>query len=216
MPSICKIIDLLKGGKDTKLRLLPIAIATAGDDLRPRVAKAFQSGLQFQAGDIITAVNGGAEVGTLPELLTNLRGLDKEAMISVERNGKSVDVRSPLNVVADPLKARSINFSGLIIGRPWRLDDFDLNPDKHLIVEWYEMTEEVSLSGIEVSDYILSVDGRRFSELDELYTYLDQLPEDAVVEFMVKSLSKAMEFYSEYHQISLARTKLGWVSAQQP
>ena len=118
------------------------------------------------------------------------------------------------NVVADPLKARSINFSGLIIGRPWRLDDFDRNPDNQLIVEWYEITEEVSLSGIEVSDYILSVDGRRFSEIDELYSYLDQLPEGTVVEFMVKRLSKAMEFYSEYHQISLTRTKLGWVTVQ--
>lgn len=80
-------------------------------------------------------------------------------------------------------------------------------------MEWYETTEEASLSGIEVSDYILSVDGRRFSELGELYSYLDQLPEDAVAEFMVKRLSKAIEFYSEYHQISIARTKLGWVSA---
>ena len=78
------------------------------------------------------------------------------------------------------------------------------------------MTEEASLSGIEVSDYILSVDGRRFSELDELYRYLDELPEDAVTEFMVKRLSKAMEFCGEYHQISLARTRLDWVSAQQP
>ena len=82
----------------------------AGDNLRPRVAKAFQSGLQFQAGDIITAVNGGAEVGTLPELLADLRGLSREAIISVERNGKSVNIKSPLNVLADPLKARSINF----------------------------------------------------------------------------------------------------------
>jgi serine protease Do len=213
MPGICKIIDLLKGGKDTKLRLLPIGVATAGDDLRPRVATVFQSDLQFHSGDIITAINGGPEVGTLPELLAHLRGLGSEAMISVERNGKSVNVRSPLNVVADPLKARSINFSGLIIGRPWRLDDFDRNSDNHLIVEWYEANEEASLSGIEVSDYILSVDGRRFSKLDELYSYLDQLPENAVAEFMVKRLSEAMEFYSEYHQISIARTKLGWVSA---
>ena len=214
MPGICKIIDLLKGGKDTKLRLLPIAVATAGDDLRPRVAKVFQPGLQFQSGDIITTVNEGAEVGTLPELLTNLRGLDKEAVISVERNGKAVNVRSPLNVVADPLKARSINFSGLIIGRPWMLDDFDLNSDKHLIVEWVESAEEASLSGIAVADYIVSVDGRRFSDLDELYRYLDQLPEDAAAEFIVKRSSKAMEFYSEYHQISLGRTKLDWVMAQ--
>lgn len=214
MPSICKIIDLLKQGKDTKLRLLPIAVATAGDDLRPRVAKVFKSGLQFQSGDIITAVNGDAEVRTFPDLLTNLRGLDNEAMVSVERNGKAVNVRSPLNIAPDPLTARSINFSGLIIGRPWRLDDFDRNADHHLIVEWYEAAEEASLSGMEVEDYIVSVDGRRFSELDELYSYLDRFPEDAVAEFMVKRSSKAMEFYSEYHQVSLARTKLGWVTAQ--
>jgi hypothetical protein len=67
---------------------------------------------------------------------------------------------------------------------------------------------------MEVEDYIVSVDGRRFSDLDELYRYLDQLPEDAAAEFMVKRTSKAVEFYSEYHQISLARTKLGWVSAE--
>lgn len=214
MPGICKIVDLLKGGKDTKLRLLPIAVATAGDDLRPRVAKTFRPGLPFQSGDIITAVNGSAEVGTLPELLTNLRGLDKEAVISVERNGKAINVTSPLNVVPDPLKARSINFSGLIIGRPWRLDDFDQNADSHLIVEWYETAEEASLSGMEVADYIVSVDGRRFSDLDELYSYLEKLPEDAAAEFMVKRSSKATELYSEYHQISLARTKLGWVAAE--
>lgn len=213
-PGICKIIDLLKGGKDAKLRLLPIALATAGDDLRPRVATVFQSGLQFRSGDIITAVNGGAEIDTIPELLADLRGLNGEAVISVERQGQTVNFRSPLTIVPDPLKARSINFSGLIIGRPWRLDDFDRNPENYLIVEWYEANEEASLSGIEVADYIVSVDGRRFSELDQLYSYLEQLSEDAVAQFMVKRSSKAMEFYSEYHQITLVRTKLDWVSAQ--
>ena len=214
MPSICKIIDLLKEGKDTKLRLLPIAIATAGDDLRPRVAKVFQSGLQFQPGDIITAVNGGAEVGTFPELLADLRGLNGEAIISVERDGRAVNVLSSVKVVPDPLKVRSINFSGLIIGRPWMLDDFDVNSGNDLVVEWYETAEEASLSGIAVADYIVSVDGRRFSELNALYTYLDGLPEDAVVEFMVKRRATAAEYFFEYHQISLARTKLGWVSAE--
>lgn len=214
MPSICKIIDLLKAGKDTKLRMLPLAVATAGDDLRPRVAKVFQPGLPFRSGDVIKAVNGGTEVGTLPELLANLRGLNGEATISVERDGKVVDVRSPVNVVPDPLKVRSINFSGLIIGSPWMLDDFDRNSDNHLIVEWYEAAEEASLSGIAVADYIVSADGRRFRELGALYSYLDGLPEDAVVKFVVKRLSKSTEFYSEYHQISLVRTKLDWVSVQ--
>lgn len=214
MPGICKIIDLLKGGKDTKLRLLPIAVATAGDDLRPRVAKVFQSGLLFQSGDIITAVNGGAEVGTLPELLADLRGINGDATISVERDGKAVNVLSPVKVVPDPLKVRSINFSGLVIGRPWMLDDFDVNTSNHLIVEWFEAAEEASLSGIAVADYIVSVDGRRFSELDALYSYLKRLPEDAVVEFIVKRRATAAEYFYEYHQMSLARTKLDWVSVE--
>lgn len=214
MPSICKIIDLLKDGKDTKLRLLPLAVATAGDDLRPRVAKVFQAGLQFQSGDIIKAVNGGAEVSTLPELLADLRGINGEATISVERDGRAVNVRSSVNVIPDPLKVRSINFSGLIIGRPWMLDDFDVNTSNHLIVEWYEAAEEASLSGIAVADYIVSVDGRQFSQLDALYSYLNSLPEDAVAEFMVKRRATAAEYFYEYHLITLARTKLSWVSAE--
>jgi hypothetical protein len=40
------------------------------------------------------------------------------------------------------------------------------------------------------------------------------LPEDAVVKFMVKRRATAAEYFYEYHQISLARTKLGWVSAE--
>lgn len=214
MPSICKILELLKDGKDTKLRLLPLAVATAGDDLRPRVAKVFQAGLQFQSGDIIKAVNGGTEVSTLPELLADLRGINGEATISVERDGKLVNVRSSVNVVPDPLKVRSINFSGLIIGRPWMLDDFDVNTSNHLIVEWYEAAEEASLSGIAVSDYIVSVDGRQFNQLEALYSYLNSLPDDAVAEFMVKRRATAAEYFYEYHLITLGRTKLGWVSAE--
>jgi S1-C subfamily serine protease len=135
-------------------------------------------------------------------------------VISVERNGKVVNVLSSVKVVPDPLKVRSINISGLIIGRPWMLDDFDVNSDKHLVVEWLESAEEASLSGIAVADYIVSVDGRRFSDLDALYNYLNDLPEDAVVEFMVKRRATAAEYFYEYHQISLARTKLDWVTVQ--
>ena len=45
---------------------------------------------------------------------------------------------------------------------------FCVNSCNDLIVERYKAAEEASLSGIEVSDYILSVDGRRFSEFDAL------------------------------------------------
>jgi len=41
-----------------------------------------------------------------------------------------------------------------------------------------------------------------------------RLPDDAVVEIMVKRRATAAEYFYEYQLISLARTKLDWVTAE--
>lgn len=214
IPAICRILTLLKSGADTRLRLLPLAIAASDDDLRPRVAQVFRSGLGFQSGDIITNVNGGAAIKNFTELNSNLRGVQGEAVVTVERKGRSIDVRSPVRVIPDPLKVRSINLSGLIIAEPWRLDDFEVNQDQNLIVDWYESGEEAALAGARVSDYIVSVDGKGFSKVDALYAYLASLPDDAMVEIILKRAASASEFFREYRYVSLSRKKLEWVSVQ--
>ena len=216
MPAVCHIIDLLKAGADTRLRMLPLATAVSGDDLRPRVAQVFEAGLGFQSGDIITKANGGSTLKTFPELISNLRGVDGEAVVTIERKGKLVDVRSPVRIIPDPLKVRSINLSGLIIAEPWWLDDFEVNPRHNLIVDWYETGEEAALTGAEVSDYVVSVDGREFSGVDALYAYLESLPADATVEIIVKRAASAPEFFREYRHIKLSRRKLKWESAADP
>ncbi len=213
MPAVCHIIDLLMAGADTRLRMLPLATAVSGDDLRPRVAQVFEAGLGFQSGDIITKVNGGSTLKTFPELISNLRGVGGEAVITVERKGKSVNVRSPVRIIPDPLKVRSINLSGLIIAEPWRLDDFEVNPRHNLIVDWYETGEEAALTDAKVSDLIVSVDGREFSGVDALYAYLESLPADATVEIILKRAASAAEFFREYRHIKLSRRKLKWESA---
>lgn len=210
-PPICKIIDLLKAGKDTSLRMLPVATATSGDDLRPRVAEVFQEGLQFRLGDIIKQVNGGPDVMTLSGLSSDLRGLNSDVVITVERKGEQFNVSVPVRLVADPLKARAINLSGLIIAQPWRLDDFDINPRRNLVVDWFETSEEAGLTEVAPSDYIVSVDGREFTQLDVLYGYLEGLPEDATIDIILKRASSAQEFYREYRRITLSRSKLAWV-----
>lgn len=210
LPAVCRIIDLLKAGSDTRLRMLPIATAISGDDLRPRVAQIFQSGLGFKSGDIITKANG-APVASFPEMLSSLRGLTGDAIITVDRNGTSVDVRSPVQIIPDPLKVRSINLSGLIIAEPWRLDDFEVNPEHNLVVDWYESGEEAALTDAKVSDYIVSIDGRNFKSVDALYGYLDSLPAGASVDLMLKRKASASEFFREYIHVSLSKQKFEWV-----
>lgn len=46
------------------------------------------------------------------------------------------------------------------------------------------------------------------------YGHGQETLEDAVVEFMVKQRTTAAEYFYEYQLISLARTKLDWVTAQ--
>ena len=213
IPAVCRIIHLLKSGADTRLRMLPLAAAVSGDDLRPRVAQIFQVGLGFQSGDIITRVNGSETVSSFPGLLNSLRGVNGEAVITVERKGQLVEVKSPVRIVPDPLKARAINLSGLIIAEPWRIDDFEVNPRENLIVDWYEDGEEAALTGAKVSDFIVSVDGREFRKLDALYSYLESRPADAAVEIILKRVADASEFFREYRQITISRNKLEWLTA---
>lgn len=211
---VCRIIELLNEGKDTALRMPPFAVAVSGDDLRPRVAKVFQSGLGFRSGDIVTMVNGTQSVETLPDLLSGLRGVVGETVMTVERNGKSMDVRSPVKIMPDPLKVQAINLSGLIIAEPWRVDDFEVNPEGYLGIDYIEWGGEAEFTDAEVYDYIVSVDGKEFQSVKALYAYLERLPDNAIVEIMLKRPATASDLYREYLHIELSKEKLEWVSAQ--
>lgn len=211
LPTVCRIIELLKAGKDTRLRMPPIATAVSGDDLRPRVAQIFQSDLGFQSGDIITKANG-IPVTSFPELLSSLRGSNGSVTFTVQRKGQTVDVPSPVRIIPDPLKARSINLSGLLIAEPWRLDDFEINPEQNLVVDWLDSGEEAALTDAEVTDHIVSVDGQTFKSVDALYSYLEALPADASVDLMLQRWSSSSEFLREYIHISLSKQKLEWVT----
>jgi S1-C subfamily serine protease len=212
MPAVCHLLELLRGDGDTRLRLLPIATATSGDDLRPRVADVFAPGLALLPGDIIVNVNGGPKIHTLPELLSQLRGVVEKAQISVERAGEVLIIETPVRIVPDPLTVKAINLSGLIIAAPWKLDDFEVNPQQNLQIHWYEWDQEAALTEVDVFDYLVSMDGRKYSDLEELYRDLERLPDNTIVDIMLRRPGSADEFSREYRHISISRRKLEWIS----
>lgn len=214
MPPICNIVRLLKAGKSARLRLPPFAIATSGEDLRPRIARVFERDTGFEPGDIVRSVNAGDTIGSLPDMLTALRDGPDTAVITVERKGELVAVSTPLRLGPDPLRARAINLSGLVIAMPWRLDDFELNPNRYLVADWVDASDEAIMLGARASDTIVSVDGREFIELDALYSYLDGLPPEAKVEVILQRFTAEPEYFREYRHISLSKQKLVWVDVQ--
>lgn len=213
MPAICHIIALLKAKVDTRLKMLPVATSKSGDDLRPRVADIYEQDTGLMPGDIIVSVNGGDPITALPELLDDLRGLNDTAVLSVERKGKMLDITTTLRAAADPLSARAINLSGLVIAEPWKLDDYEVNPQKNLQVHFYEWDQEAALTDVEVFDYVVSVDGKKYTSIDSLYGYLESLPEATVIDIILKRPSDADEFSREYSHITISRNKLELVFA---
>lgn len=213
MPPICRIVELLKTTGDASLRLPPFAIATSGDDLRPHVAQVFAANTGLEPGDIVTHVNGTA-VENYSEVLSELRGASGAATLSADRGGRAFDVRITTTAAPSILNARAINLSGLIIAEAWKLDDAEVNPERNLIIDWYESGEEAALTDVMVADYIVSVDGRRFSKLQALYDYLTALPMDATIKIIVKRPATANQFYREYRHLAISRKRLGWIAAQ--
>jgi hypothetical protein len=208
---ICQVVGLMREGRDARLRMLPVATATSADDLRPRIAGIGVVNYNFRPGDIITKVNGVGPVRSLPDLVARLRGLNGQATVTVARNGVFVDVVTPLWLAPDPLAVRSINLSGLIISKPWRLDSRDEIAPNALVVDFVETAEEAAGTEAQASDYVDYVDGHSFANLEDLYGYLSGLPEDATVEIILRGSSSASAFFREYRHIKLTRAKLAWV-----
>ena len=214
IPAVCRIIELIKAGKDARLRVPPFAIAVSDDDLRPRIAKVFHAELGLQSGDIITAVNGTTKIENLTNLLNGLRHVGDEAAITIERGGQRFELTIPVRVIPDPLGVKAINLSGLIISEPWRIDDFEANPQHNLGVDWIEAGEEAELTDAQIFDQIVSIDGQEFRGLEALYEYLRRLPKDASVEVILKRASSSIKFYREHRHITLSMSKLEWVTVQ--
>lgn len=211
---VCRIVDLLKRKVDTRLRLLPVALATSGDDLRPRVAYLYENTSGFMPGDIVVSVNGSVAIKDLPDLADHLRGIDGNASVTVERGQERVVVETHLNIAPDPLSVRSINLSGLVISTPWRLDDHEQNPDHNLVVDWVDTEQNAGLTKAEASDIIVSVNGKSFTSLDALYAYLATQPSDRKIDIILRGTSNAAEFFREYKHIELTNALLEWVKPQ--
>lgn len=117
--AVCHIVELLKEKRDARLRMLPVALATSGDDLRPRVAYLYENATGFMPGDIVVSVNGSDTIKDLPDLANHLRGIDGIASVMVERGRERIAIATHLKIVPDPLSARSINLSTCLYSRKY-------------------------------------------------------------------------------------------------
>lgn len=66
---------------------------------------------------------------------------------------------------------------------------------------------------MQLSSIVLSVDGRAFSKLDDLHSYLSTRPAGSEVELVIRKQSDEFRFHGDYSIVRLSVDNLKWIEA---
>ena len=96
----------------------------------------------------------------------------------MQRNDQEIQVYIDLRTVPNPLDRKGVSVSGLVIA-PWPLRDDELtNPKRRMIVHAIEDASIGDLAGLRYFDYLTSVDGKQFEDVQTLCRHLRSLEDN--------------------------------------
>jgi serine protease Do len=182
---LCRILALLKQGKDPSPHNFPYLIDTDPDtEVGLNVVKVlskYSSGARsakLEIGDKILGFVDGAgathQVKNFYELIERLRGSGSSIRLVVQRNetNKIIDLKISKHDLI--LKRIGIYFSGMVVAPLNRLGDKLLNPDLFLVVHDVKAKSPAHQSGVENYDRITLVDGKVIKTLPALCEHLQK------------------------------------------
>ncbi len=211
---ICAIVDLLGKDLDPSLPSLPVYWLKQGRIETLTVAVPFpQSGDNLLGGDVVQGIAGGPKLATLPDLYTALRGRRDSVSLTVQRDGRLVDVSVPLIPAWPPLQRQGLIFAGLLIGER-------INADKAatvlppLRIEFIKPGEAAARAGLQMGDSLEMVGTRRFTTVGELHDWLKTRPVAEKVPLLVRRGSGAdPRVVAEFHRFELAPLDLRLITS---
>lgn len=205
MKYACKILDLLRQGKDPSPPSLPVVFfEDDGENNELKVAAAYFEGTPspLLEGDVIQRVNEDpTPIKNATQLVDALRGRLDDATLTVVRDGKAEFVKSTLKPTPPLTQRRGLYFSGVLIAPAGFRDEPEANLGKILSVHYVADGSQASAQGFQMWDMIKTVDGKPFHEIDPLYAYLNQ--RNRPVQIVVKRLTESNDKLYEYHQFEL-------------
>ena len=215
MPPICEILDLLKSGRDARFRQLPVSYATAEDDDRPIVAAVFDRNSGLKIGDRILAVNGYRNIRNTSVLAARLRGSEGAVSVTIEREQKEMNVNVVATAMPEVTSTRSIYISGLVISNQWKLDNGELPDISQPIIDFVYPGSDAEMTKATPGYHVAAVNNLTFPTLEALFQYLESLPSETDVSFVLQAASEINPFLKQYHYVTLPKGELYWIEASE-
>lgn len=173
----CKIVSLLKEGIDPSPPELPILFyVPEPSEQKLIVARSFfqNKTIELKAGDEILNVKGQEKFETthVGKLVHALRGQIDDFTLSIKRDGNIIDVKGSAEPHGLITKRKGVKFSGILIA-PFEKEDRGLLEEYDYLqmhhVDKGSVAEKLKFGNLCV---IMSVDGKKYKRLDDLYDYL--------------------------------------------
>jgi len=205
----CKILELLKSGKDPSPPELPVMFIKDShrqNQLKVAVSYLKDSDLDLRVGDVIEEVVGySGEIKNESILILALRGHLSNVRLKVRRNNETLIVEGSLKPAALVTERKGLFVSGLLIapGRFYK-DASEFNALKQLRIQHVDAGSLGASKEITENGFIQSIDGRAVLDLDELLNYLQTASrENRSVKLLIRRFDGTNDELFEFREHSL-------------
>lgn len=177
----CRILELLKQGKNPAPPILPIDFATTTKDRELVIAQVRGEWVgKLTPGDRVLAVNGDETARFGSRVISQMRG-EKTALMKVRRGESIEEVQLNVPTTLDEVKRAGVYVSGMVVGRS-TVTGYDPS------VMWIQFVDDASTaeqSQINEGDQLVSVNGINVRNLREVLAAFKEV-EGREVEVIVR------------------------------
>ncbi|HSD61426.1 MAG TPA: PDZ domain-containing protein [Burkholderiales bacterium] len=217
MKYACRVLELLREGKDPSPPHLPVVFFRDVDDRKQlRVARNFieTSDLKLEPGDMVLEVVGvEGRIQNETQLVHALRGRLDGFELKVQRGGQTVTLPGKLTTAPRVTEQRGVFFSGILLGEV-DVKDVKSLPLSRVMVHSVERGSIAEFNDVEKNDVLDALDGKTVGTLNGVMEQLQAAHKARrPVTLTFKRLSGGDALF-HYLERSLEITGLGWIGPE--
>jgi len=214
-PYACRIIDLLKAGKDPSPAVMPAIFLEKDEPLPPVVAMVPNSTTRnsLKEGDIVVGViNGGnTAISSIDMLQHEMRGRGSKVTWRVKRNNRLINVKLDIERMPRVNQQVGVYLSGLLISRNIVRQDMQNGGREPLMVHYVGNGTAAALQEFKEFDYIVAINGKRYTTSKDLYRYLKSIKPGGSVTIKIKRYTRKYTRIYDYYEMKFPIEDLEWI-----
>jgi serine protease Do len=218
MKYACKVLELLRAGKNPSPPELPVQFIKDVDERRElRVVNSFldPEKLSLKSGDLILSIEGSDEkLENETRLIHALRGRLENFTLVVKRGPDVLRLKGSLDPKTNILDRKGVYFSGILFGHFYYRDKKAM-PIGEIMVHSVQKGSIGNLSDIEKGDILDGINGQVVQSLADLFGLVDRFKDHEKIALRLKRFADPpVDSIFEYIEQTIKVEDLRWVSQE--